>query len=90
MSNINLECSTGIFLILLFLMGSKHVLGTDGDLDADLKSLLPGGTLCVLLQKGDVDFSLDLSLDLYFIPTTNGPWLRNRSCSVSEFIPFVK
>ena len=67
MSHINLECSTGIFLILLFLMGSKHVLGTDGDLDlslsldADLKSLLPGGTLCVLLQKGDVDFSLDLS-----------------------------
>ena len=77
MSHINLECSTGIFLILLFLMGSKHVLWTDGNidlslsLDADLKSLLPGGTLCVLLQKGDVDISLDLSLDLYFIPTNN-------------------
>ena len=38
MSHINLEYSTGIFLILLFLMGSGHILGMDGE------SLLLGGT----------------------------------------------
>ena len=71
MSHINFECSTGMALILLFHMGTGHIPGVDGDLDlplsldADLESLLLGGTLCVLVQKGDVDFSLDLSLDLY-------------------------
>ena len=56
--------------LILFHMGSEYVLGTDGDLDpplsldADLESLLLGGTLCVLVQKGGVDFTLDLSLDL--------------------------
>ena len=57
-------------LILLFHMGSGRILGVDGDLDlplsldADLESLLLGGTLCVLLPKGDVGLSLELSLDL--------------------------
>ena len=75
MSHVNFECSSGMALIILFHMGSEHVLGTDGDLDlplsldADLESLLLEGTLCVLVQKGDVDFSLDLSLDLrLFLP----------------------
>ena len=54
MSHINFECSIGMALILLFHMGSGHILGVDGDLDlplsldADLESLLLGGTLCVL------------------------------------------
>ena len=70
MSHINFECSTGIVLILLFQMGSGYTLGVDGDLDlplsldADLESLLLGGTLCALLPTGDVDLSLDLCLSL--------------------------
>ena len=75
MSHINFECSTGMALILLFHIGSEHILGTDGDLDlplsidVDPESLLLGGTLCVLVQKGDADFSLDFSLDLrLFLP----------------------
>ena len=69
MSHINFECSTGMALILLFHIGSEHTFGTDGDLDlplsldADLESLLQGGTLCVLVQKGNVDFSLEPPLD---------------------------
>ena len=56
MSHVNFECSTGMALILLFHIGSGHTLGTDGDLDlplsldADLESLLLGGTPCVLVQ----------------------------------------
>ena len=70
MSHINFECSSGIALILLFQMGSEYTLGVDGDLDlplsldADLESLLLGGTHCALLPTGDVDLSLDFSLDL--------------------------
>ena len=52
-------------------MGSGYLLlGGDGDLnlppllDAGPESLLPGGILCVLLTQGDIDLSLDLSLDL--------------------------
>ena len=52
-------------------MGSGNLLlGGDGDLDlppsfdAGSESLLLGGTLCVLLTQGDVDLSLDHSLDL--------------------------
>ena len=52
-------------------MGSGYfLLGGDGDLDlsptrdADLESLLIGGTFCVLLTQGDGDLSLDLPLDL--------------------------
>ena len=67
MSQINLECSTGIVLILLFQMGSGQILGIDGDLDLsldlDLESLLLGGTFCALFPKGDMDLSPDLSLD---------------------------
>ena len=70
MSHINFECSIGMVLILLFQIGSEQVLEKDGDLDlplsldVDLESLLLGGTFCALLKEGDVDFSLDLSLEL--------------------------
>ena len=52
-------------------MGSGYLLlGGHGDLDlppsfnAGPESLLLGGTVCVLLTQGDVDLSLDPSLDL--------------------------
>ena len=52
-------------------MGSGYLLlGGDGDLDlppsfdAGPESLLLSGTLCVLLTQGDVNLSLDLSLNL--------------------------
>ena len=71
MSHINFECSIGMVLILLFQIGSEQVLEKDGDLDlplsldVDLESLLLRGTFCALLKERDVDFTLDLSLELY-------------------------
>ena len=71
MSHINFDYSTAIVLICLFQMGSGYLLlGGDGDLDlpplfdAGPESLLPGGVLCVLLTQGNIDLSLDFSLDL--------------------------
>ena len=58
-----------MFPICLFQMGSGYLLlGGDGDLDlplsdADPESLLLGGTLIAPPSKGDMDLSLDLSLD---------------------------
>ena len=56
-------------------MGSGYLLlGGDGDLDlspthdADPESLLLGGTFLVLLNKGDGNLSLGLSLDM--VPST--------------------
>ena len=62
MSYVKFECATGMALILLFHVGSKYVLGTDGNLDlppsldADPEPLLPEGTLCVLFTKRECAF----------------------------------
>ena len=96
MSQINFECSIGIALILLFQMGSGYTLGVDGDLDlplsldADLESLLLGGTLSALLSTGDVDLSLNLSLDLCLsLPLMDLGWDRDLALFL-EFPLFVK
>ena len=76
-------------------MGSGHILGVDGDidlplsLDADLESLLLGGTLCSFTKRGCGSFSRSLSGSLS-IPTTNGPWLRYRPCSGSWILSCCK
>ena len=62
-------------------MGSGYLLlGGDGDLDLPPSFDAGRGTLCVLLTQGDVDLSLDFSLDL--VPSTlimDRGWDRNQA-----------